>query len=191
MVFDPTDGREDIFLRHRAKKLYSVNAATPLVEGDGVLVTESYEQGALLVRLQATEGSLAHEVVWRDPPRRGQSLASHWATPIVHDGVLYGCHGEKEATAELRALDWDTGKVLWSEKGLGRSTLLWADGHLLVLGERGLLTLVEATPDAYRPRTRIDLDLTFPAWSPPVLSDGVLYVRGAAELVALEVIRQD
>ena len=187
-VFDPADGNEQLFLPHRAKKLYSVNAATPVVDGDRILITESYEKGALQMRLQSKGDGLSHEVIWQDPPRRGQSLASHWSTPVLHDGVLYGCHGEKEGNAELRAIDWDTGKVLWSEKGLGRSTIVWVDDHLLVLGERGLLALVEATGAGYRVKARVDLDLTFPAWNPPVLSDGVLYVRGARELMALEVL---
>lgn len=196
MVFDPTDGSEQLFLPHRAKKLYSVNAATPVVNGDPgerplVLITESYEKGALQVRLQPAEAGLDHDVVWQDPPRRGQSLASHWSTPVLHDGVLYGCHGEKEGNAELRAIDWDTGEVLWSEKGLGRTTMLWVDGHLLVVGERGILALVEATPEAYRLKAKTDLKLTFPAWNPPVLANGVLYVRGARELAALEVIPHD
>lgn len=187
MVFDPTDGGEQLFIPHRARKLYSVNAATPVVDGDRVLVTEAYEKGALLLRLVQDGEELRHAVVWQDP-RRDQSLASHWSTPILHDGVLFGSHGETSGSAELRAVDWDTGEVLWRQHGLLRSTLLRADGHLLVLGERGVLTLVEATGEEYRQKAQVDLELSYPSWNPPVLSDGVLYLRGASELVALDVI---
>lgn len=120
-------------------------------------------------------------------------MANHWNTAILHQGVLYGSSGEKSGSAELRAVDWKTGEILWRHKGLKRATLTLADGHLIVLGEYGDLLLVEATPEAYRERARVDLRdadgkrlLRHPAWSPPALANGVLYVLGEKRLVALD-----
>ena len=189
LAFDPADGAIGGFFPWRAKKLESVNAATPVVVGDTVLITESYGPGGALLRW--TDDGFTP--VWTDPPR-GKALESHWAIPIVRDGTIYASSGQSSGEAELRAIDHATGRVLWSEPGLGRSTLLGADGHLVVLTERGLLLLVEATPERFTPVSRTDLGedapadgprLRYPVWNAPVLSRGLLYLRGKDRLVVL------
>ena len=178
--FDPKSGAKDFHFPWRARKIESVNAATPVVIGDQIFITESYEYGGALLKVKNKEV----EVVWKDPPRRGQSMASHWATPIHRNGYLYGCHGESAGNAELRSLELATGKVLWSKPGLKRTSLLYADGHLLVLGEGGDLTLVEANPKQYVEKGQLKKLVNSPAWNAPVLSKGLLYVRGGASLAS-------
>jgi outer membrane protein assembly factor BamB len=147
-------------------------------------------------------------VVWKDP-RRGQSLSIHWSTPIHHQGILYASSGQSTGQAELRAVEHATGKVLWKEPGLGRSTLLYADGHFLVLTETGRLLLVKANPERYELVAEMDLGsgsaasneeakkdesattavrprLRFPSWNAPVLSHGRLYLRGRDQIVCLD-----
>ncbi len=210
--FEPTKGKVDFFFPWRARTIESVNAATPVVVGDTVFVTESYGPGGALVRV-TDEG---YELIWKDPPR-GKSLASHWATPVYHDGVLYGCSGQSSGEARLRAFEHRTGKVLWSVPGLGRSTLLYADGHFLVLTEYGRLLLIKASPERYElvaehdfgsqegkpeemaassvqsaAKTAVDdrpaerPALRFPAWNAPVLAHGYLYLRGKDQLICLD-----
>jgi outer membrane protein assembly factor BamB len=186
LAFHPTAGEVIFHYPYRARKLYSVNAATPVVVDDKVFLTESYEKGGLLLQLPADKGG-EPRVLWQDP-RRGQALAAHWSTPVHHQGILYGSHGESSGSAEWRAVDLATGQVRWSQRGLGRATQIYADGHLIVLGERGLLLLVEATPEAYREVARVDLGerLGKDAWNPPTLAHGRLYLRGSRALVALD-----
>ena len=132
-------------------------------------------------------------MVWKDPPR-GKSLKLHWMTPILHEGTLYGSSGSGSGDAELRAVQLESGKVLWKEPGLGRSTLLYVDGHLIVLGEYGDLLAVRATPGGFQPVSRSLLRgpggplIRHPAWSPPIVSHGLLYVRGADRLVCLSLL---
>ncbi len=195
-LFDPATGKVRTTFPFRARKVYSVNGATPIVLGNEIFITESYELGGALLR--HTEGGEL-EVVWRDPRRRNQSMASHWATPVLVDGVLYGSSGEKSGSAELRALRWDSGEVLWSVRGLRRASITHADGLLFVLSEYGQLFLVEANPQEYVERGTVVLRgvvdgeerplVRYPAWGAPVLSDGVLYLRGKDRLVALRVSR--
>lgn len=61
-----------------------------------------------------------------------------------------------------------------------------ATGKELVLGGNGDLSLIEATPEAFRKKAsvRISRDRT---WAAPALADGVLYVRTWNELIALRV----
>lgn len=83
----------------------------------------------------------------------------------------------------------------WREPGLGRTSLLSVEDKLLVLGERGNLHLLRADKDRFTELARLDpmdetgrLLLKYPAWAAPVLSHGLLYVRGRDRLVCLELI---
>jgi len=175
--FDPKNGKIDFHFPWRSKVLESVNAANPVVAGDRVLISETYGPGSALIRVKPG----GYTLVRKDPPR-DKSLASHWATPILHDGTIYGCSGRNSGDAELRAIDFDDGKVAWSKPGLGRVTMIHVQGHLIVLGERGRLFVVEATPAGYTEVSATEPLVTYPAWNPPVLVNGLLFVRGADKL---------
>lgn len=198
-VFDPRDGRLFARFPWKAKRVYSVNAANPVTAGAEIFLSESYEKGGVLLSYRETSepAGAALESVWQDG-RRNQAMANHWNTAVYHQGHLYGSSGEKSGSAELRAVEWATGEVKWSKPGLKRSTLLYVDDHFVVLGEYGDLLLIEATSEAYRQigETKLEAEiggrtrplLRFPAWNPPILAHGILYVRGADRLVALDLI---
>jgi len=199
IVFDPRDGRELGSFGWRARRLTSVNAANPVVVGTQVLLTESYEKGAVLLEYDGDpeRGATSFSPVWQDGPR-DQAIAAHWNTPVYHEGVVYVSSGEKSPNAELRAVDLLTGKVHWSQPRLARTQLLYVDGHFVVQSEVGDLLLVRATPESYQQvahlRLQAEVDgrtvdlLRYPAWAAPVLAHGVLYVRGKDRLAALELI---
>jgi outer membrane protein assembly factor BamB len=195
--FDPMTGRQDFHFPWRAKSLESVNAATPVVSGNQVLISETYGPGSSLLSVAPGQA----QVVWQDDPqRRNKSLQAHWATPVLHDGYLYGCSGRHTQEAELRCVEWTTGKVMWSEPGLTRTSLLYVDEHFVCLGEDGVLRLIKATPEKYEEVTGVYLRepdagvfrprplLRYPCWAAPVLSHGLLYVRGDDRLLCLELI---
>ena len=49
--------------------------------------------------------------------------------------------------------DFQTGKLVWNEKGkLGKGSLVYADGMLYLRAEdgKGTVALIEATPDGYQ-----------------------------------------
>jgi len=183
--FQPKTGKVDFEFPWRSRILESVNAATPVVQGDTVLIAESYGLGGALLR--AKPGG--YEVVWKDP-RRDQSLKLHWSTPVVVDGTIYASSGKSAGDALLRAVDHATGKILWSEPGLSRSTLLYVDDYLVVLGENSVLYLVRPNREKYElvAQARVDIEgeaITPPTWNAPVLADGRLYIRGKDRLLAL------
>jgi outer membrane protein assembly factor BamB len=190
LAFAPSDGKVDFYYPWRARILESVNASTPVVVDDRVLITETYGPGSSVLGVRPG----GYEVIWKDPPGRGQSLACHWNTPIHHDGVVYGSSGRNPGDAELRAVDFATGEVLWRKPRLQRASLLSVDGHLVVLSENGVLRLLRQNPERYdlvaewTPEAEGEKLLTAPAWNAPVLAHGILYVRGKDRLVALELI---
>ncbi len=190
---DSATGREQFHFPLRADNLESVNAVNPVVLGNRIFLSECYGPGSVLLKVE--EGK--PKVIWSDEERgRNKALQAHWSTPILREGVLFGCSGRHEGNAELRALDFETGKVRWREPGLGRTSMLSVEDKLLVLGERGNLHLLLADKDKFTELARLDpVDangrplLRYPAWAAPVLSHGLLYVRGRDRLVCLELIR--
>lgn len=189
LAFHPDTGDEDFFFPWRSTMHLSVNATTPVIHGDEVFITESYTTGGVLLRVKAG----GYEVVWKDEHRRTAALAGHWQTPIYHDGYLYGSSGRRATEGVLRCVDWKTGKVRWSEEKLRRVGLLFVDGHFISQSETAQFRVFRAAPEAYTEITRIRLTdedrkplLSAPAYGSPVLSHGILYVRGSQELVALD-----
>ena len=191
----PARARSISTTRGGARLRDSVNAATPVVVGDEVFISETYGPGSSLLRVKPG----GYDVVWRDPPGRHKAMQTHWNTPIYHRGYLYGSSGRHAAEAELRCIEWKTGRVMWSKPGLGRASLLYVDGHFVCLGEDGVLRLVEATEKRYHQvaeavvREKPDGPplLKPPAWAAPILSHGLLYVRGRDRLVCMRLIPED
>ena len=204
--FEPSGGKVDFHYPWRSPKLESVNASNPVVVGDRVFISECYGPGSSLLAVRPG----GYDVVWKDDPRqRHRAMQTHWNTPIHHQGYLYGSSGRNTPEAELRCIELATGKVTWSQPNLTRSSLLMVDGHFVCLSEEGTLRLLKVNPEKYDPvaelvltrkedpqraRLRVELGLEpprllkYPAWAAPILSHGLLYVRGDDRLVCLELI---
>ena len=192
LALDPATGKVDFHYPWRARLHDSVNASTPVVVGDEVFISEAYGPGSSLLRVSPG----GYRVVWRDPDSRDKAMQCHWNTPICHEGFLYGCSGRYSGSAELRAVEWKTGRVAWRQPGLGLASLLYVDGHFVCLAEDGTLRLIKATPERYvevakavvREKDDGPALLKPPAWAAPILSHGLLYLRGDDRLVCLRLI---
>ncbi len=192
--FEPTTGKVDFHYPWRARLLESVNAAVPVVVGDEVFISETYGPGSSLLRVRPG----GCEVIWRDDPEvRRKAMQTHWNTPIHHEGYLYGSSGRHMYQAKLRCIEWQTGKIQWEVPDLTRTSLLYADGHFISLGEYGDLVLFKANPAKFEQVAEAKLRsaegqplLEYPCWAAPILSQGRLYVRGRYSVVCLELIPQ-
>jgi len=192
---EPKTGKVEFHLPWRDKSLESVNASTPIIIGDQVLISETYGPGTAVLNL--TSGK--PKVVWADSERvRERKLQTHWNTPVHHDGYVYGSSGRHTANAELRCVRLSDGKVQWSVPDLTRSSLLKVDGHFVCLCEDGTLILIEINHTRFKPVGLLSLKdengdpmLKYPCWAAPILSHGLLYVRGQDRLVCLELIEAE
>ncbi len=63
------------------------------------------------------DGRLAGQTI-----RRAKAMQTHWNTAIEHNGFLYGSSGRHTGNAELRCIEWTTGKVRWSIPRLTRAS---------------------------------------------------------------------
>ena len=187
IAFEPTTGKLDFHYPWRCPKIESVNASCPVVVDDLVFISESYEIGSSV--LEVYPGG--YKVVWKDSPsRRNKSMRLHWNTAIHHEGYLYACSGRNSNGAELRCVELKTGKVMWAQRVDERASLLWVDDYFIYLGEYGSLMLLKCTPEKVDivsetvPRDENGRQfIEYPAWSGPVLSNGLLYIRGKDRLV--------
>ena len=179
-VFDPANGELGFQSRWRARNQASVNAAAPLVVGQLIFVTSSYNTGALVLRMAG--GS--YKKVWSNDT----SLSSQYASVMHRGGFIYGTHGRADVppVPALRCVELATGKVRWSVDDFGDCMMLLSGDRLLALMESGELVVGQATPAGWREISRAQI-VGSGARSQPALADGRLYVRSRNQVVCLAV----
>ena len=178
LVLEAKTGVERYRYPFRSPIRESAIAATPVLIDDVVFLSATYRIGAVALKL--APGGL--EVVWRDE----DAMQNHWATSVYRDGFLYGMDGRHERGSNFRCIEFATGKVVWTaNKGLGRASFIMADDHLIAIGERGDLALVEVSPEGYIEKARARV-LRYPVWTPPILSHGLLYIRNENRMKCLD-----
>jgi outer membrane protein assembly factor BamB len=149
--------------RYRWETSYDMNAPTPLVFGDKILITSS--TGCAL--LQVRPGSVTE--LWRN-----KNLSSVLASPVLVQGYIYGIDGYV-GKGELRCLELGNGTIKWKQK-IGGGTLIAASGYLVALSERGELIVAEASPASYREVARAQV-LGGRSWVAPAVADGKIYCK--------------
>lgn len=170
----PRDGR--LFWRVPWKTNWDVNAAAPVfVPPDRLYVSSGYGTGGALFKIEVKGGRVGAEEVWRS-----RKMKNQFSSSVFHGGHIYGFDN-----SVLKCIDAATGEEKWKESGFGHGSLILADGHLVVLSERGKLSLVEATPAGYREKGSSQV-LSGKCWTAPTLADGRLYLRNEEEMLALD-----
>lgn len=168
------EGRE--LWRFPWKTDYDVNAATPIPIGTDVFISSGYNHGAALVRPAGAGGNAT--AVWETKAMRNQINSS-----VYWEGHLYGFD---EST--LTCLEAATGKVKWTQRGLGKGSLMLADGRLVILAESGRLVIARPSPNAYTPLAEAQVLGKDRCWSVPVLADGRIFAKNnLGQVVALNV----
>ncbi|MCK6501642.1 MAG: PQQ-like beta-propeller repeat protein, partial [Nitrospira sp.] len=166
-------------------------AASPVVSDDTVFCAAAYGSGSGAVRMAGPvggTGSFTTTELWK---RRGANQI-HWASPIQHEGFVYGVFGQ--SSLSLRCIEIATGNVRWQALDnfndpsfVDYGSVLKVGGHLLVLTASGRVILAELNPDAFRPIATFQaLDNDPKCWNVPAINDGILYVRSTLEGTAFD-----
>ena len=156
-------------------------ASSPVISKDGaVFVSCGYGVGAHGFQLSAAGGGFQAKETYAD-----KALQNH------HGGaVLVGDHVYAAFDNGLKCVDIKTGKVAW-QGGPGKGSITYADGHLYCRAERnGTMTLVEASPEAYKEVGKFDPPGQSTAgncWAYPVVFGGKLYIRDGDTLLCYDV----
>jgi outer membrane protein assembly factor BamB len=157
--------------------------ATPQWVNDTLFVSAAYGVGSAALKIERDGQGWAVREQWTS-----KQFQNQFATSIILDGFIYGCHGDRGA-AQLRCHDLATGQEKWSERRPGKCTLIAYAGHLICVSEKGMVRLLEASPQGYRVKAELADVLTDTAWPPPALHRGRLYLRDDKKLVCLDLHR--
>ena len=194
---DPESGKIHFRQPWRSPRYFSANASSPVVSGNRVFVSSSYDiYGAMMEIQPDLTATFAYTT---------RNYASHWMTPILRNGYLYGFFNNI-----LVCMEWQTGNLVWKQivklggnnnepdsqksqpgrkfgadqyreppgsKGFGFGSLIWADNRFICLGETGLLAWLDLSPKGCRIISSCRLFSAGQTWTAPVLSRGLLYIN--------------
>jgi outer membrane protein assembly factor BamB len=158
----------------------TANIPTSVVSGEYVFCSTGYQTGAALLKLVATGadgGIKAEEVYFLDK----DTFQNHHGGFVRLGDHLYGGHGHNAGAPTC--LEMKTGKIVWQQQqpGGGSAAVLFADGNLIVRYQDGVVVLIEATPDGYKPHGQFtppkERGTGGNAWAHPVIANGKLYLR--------------
>jgi outer membrane protein assembly factor BamB len=164
------------------------NIASPVAHDNYVYSTNARRFGAALVQLHASKDGVSAEHVYLE-----RDLPNTLGGQVLLGKYIYGTNPQGPVSAEFV-----TGKIQWQNEGTGPGAVMYADGRLYFHGENGDVSLVEATPAAYREKGRFTLPSQPKrvvgggtrdehAWSYPVVANGRLYIRDLGSLWCYDV----
>jgi outer membrane protein assembly factor BamB len=166
--------------------------ADPLIFEDRLFIVRyrDADPGSVMLDVQGQEA----KVLWES-----RDIFSRLGSPAYFDGFLYVCQGGGNTRGSLRCLDPKTGKVEWEEslaggRGQDSVSFLVADGKLIVLNDKGMLSIAEASPKGFNVISSCDVlaggNKPRKFWTPPVLCNGRIYCRNfSGDLVCIDVSR--
>ncbi|MGH9857668.1 MAG: PQQ-binding-like beta-propeller repeat protein [Acidobacteriota bacterium] len=156
---------------------YYANIATPLIiPPNKVFISTAYGTGAALLKLTGKKEKPSFQEVWKSKVSQ-----NHFNSSVFYNNHIYGFD-----SAILQCVEANSGTEKWKKSGFGKGSVILADGHLYVLGERGQLALVEATPAGYKEKGQVQA-LNGKTWTSPALANGNLYLRNEKEIISMSV----
>jgi len=145
-----------------------------VIDGNKLLIPAGMGTGTRLVEFTATENSLEAKELWTS-----LDMKPDYNDILVHDRHIYGFDN-----AIFACIGLEDGKRRWKggRYAKGQALLLADSGLIVVVGEKGELVLVRATPEKHEELGKLDA-LGDKTWNHPVVVGDRLYLRNADEIV--------
>ena len=176
---DPETGR--VLWTHPHDPGNDFNFMAPLWGDDHIMFFASaYKTGSRAIHLQRQGSRTEVEELWYDP-----KLQFMFLNPIRVGDWVYGTEGTF-GPAFLTAVNVKTGEAAWKERGFSRSSLLYADGKVLIMDEDGDLALAKLAPEGMTTLSQARI-FNSTSWTAPTLVGTTLYARDREKMVALDV----
>ena len=112
-------------------------------------------------------------------------IANHHGGVIKLGDYVYG-HSD---TGGWTCQEFKTGKIAWQNRGVGKGSVAYADGHFYCRSEDGPIALIEANPMEYKEKSRFNQPdrSTKKSWPHPVIAAGKLYIRDQELLLCYDI----
>jgi outer membrane protein assembly factor BamB len=160
----------------------TVNAATPLIDGNQIFMTASYGIGCEKIALEAGQ----FKSLWSS-----DVISSQYATPLLYQGFLYAVTGRDDmGSPGLCCVNWESGKQTWAKPNFGTAHLIGVGDRILAQEIDGRIDLLAADPNQFKSLANAKLP-TGSYRSLPAISDGILYCRRSqtpreGQIIAIE-----
>ncbi|MBI2804996.1 MAG: PQQ-binding-like beta-propeller repeat protein [Planctomycetes bacterium] len=178
--YDP-DSRQELW-SFPWKTDFDMNSIQPVVLSDGrVFISSELANGCAMLRIAHKKNSQpawSVDVVWKN-----KNLAARFANPVSDGKRIFGLHG---LAGQLRCLDAISGDVVWRGERCGPGQMLLAGDTLLVVHEKGVVTLLDKDSASDTELARQQMLGTgqkkWKTWNTPALAGDQLFVRNQSEI---------
>lgn len=156
----------------------TANCTTPVFQNNKVFYTSDYGTGCALLKLTAQNGAVAAQEGYFN-----REMMNHHGGVVLANGFVYGFSNQI-----LTCMEFESGKVAWKHRSVGKGSLTYADGKLFLLSENNVAGLAKASPDSYQELGRFEIpDTGLSSWAHPVVCGGRLYIRNQGTLTCYDV----
>jgi len=152
---------------------------TPIYHDGKVFVTSGYGAGCGLISLKAVGDKVTATDVYKN-----KAIVNHHGGVVLVDGHIFGY---ADNGGRWMCLDYlkDSREPVWENKSLSKGSLMYADGHLYLYGEKkGECVLIEASAKEWKESGRFTIPETTKTprksgaiWTHPVVANGKLFLR--------------
>ncbi len=166
-----------------------VAAPSPVAVGeDRVFLAAGYGFGGMLISVRREGDGFAAEVLDQHSPKDG--LAAEQQSAIYHAGLLYGIMPKDAGGLRGQFVCYHPdGHLVWSsgqDNRYGLGPFILADGKFYVLSDDGVLTVIEASTEAFVPLGQARILDGHDAWGPIALAGSRMLLRDSRTMVCIE-----
>jgi outer membrane protein assembly factor BamB len=177
--------------------------ATPIIQKDFVYLTAGRKSGCTLLQIQKKKGKVSATLAtpYKKTPIRRAMDNEYGGVVLVGDSI-YGFTDSRGGSWICQELA--SGKQVWtSKKKVGKGSVTSAGGQLYLYTEdEGQVALVEASPKIWKENGRFEIpeksnvpmtrksNSGAKIWTPPVVSNGRLYLRDQELLFCYDVAKE-
>ena len=170
----PSDG--ELLWRHEHANEHNTILSSPVVGDDDRLFVSAYFLGS--IGLEVSEDGKAARELWENP-----KMQISYTNAILDGSTVFGFHNSL-----LKAVNLETGELLWQRRGLERGNLLRVGERYLLLDRHGKLVLLTLDDEGFAVLAEAQI-LEGRSWTAPALDGSILYARNLEKIVAVDLSR--
>ncbi|GMW03489.1 MAG: hypothetical protein AMXMBFR84_46230 [Candidatus Hydrogenedentota bacterium] len=153
------------------------HSVSPIYVDGHIYVTSAHRTGGTLFTLAESGKSVTQG--WSD-----ETLCTLHGGVVAVNGFIYGSSN----LGKWVCVDIRNGQIMYEQDGVGKGSIIYANGMLYCYGEKGDFALVEAIPDSFRVVSQFKIrEGKGPHWAHPVIAGGRLYIRQNGTISAYQI----